>query len=230
MGLTTDGPRSTCPPAGLPAALCKPRPATNGSGSGLSKLTCRVPTFTAARGVKAAGPAKLPRPALPAAGAAAAKPKAAPKKKAAGSDGNAAAARPAKKPKPAVQLQAAVQLVASAGQQDDDDFEAPALARQSAVPSAMASTCPKSAAATAPAAITGVATSAAPAARKRTKAADLDAAEVQQKVQQKFAAGRVSDLSVEEMKCFLKSRKQLVGGKKVELEARVLALSQQQAS
>lgn len=60
-----------------------------------------------------------------------------------------------------------------------------------------------------------------PAARKRTKADDLDAAAVEAKVRQMHSQGQLTKLTIPEMKCFLKAKKLSVGGKKAELMARV---------
>ena len=57
--------------------------------------------------------------------------------------------------------------------------------------------------------------------RQRKKADDIDLAEVEKKIQEKFAAGKLADLSIPELKCFLKARKLPVGGKKSDLVARV---------
>ncbi|KAL3154065.1 hypothetical protein ABBQ32_013608 [Trebouxia sp. C0010 RCD-2024] len=57
--------------------------------------------------------------------------------------------------------------------------------------------------------------------RQRKKADDIDLAEVEKKVCEKQAAGRLQDISIPELKCFLKARKLPVGGKKAELLARV---------
>ena len=73
------------------------------------------------------------------------------------------------------------------------------------------------------AATMAVAAAAAPAKapRQRKKADDIDLAEVEKKIQDKFAAGKLADLSIPELKCFLKARKLPVGGKKSDLVARV---------
>ena len=73
------------------------------------------------------------------------------------------------------------------------------------------------------AATMAVAAAAAPAKapRQRKKADDIDLAEVEKKIQDKFAAGKLADLSILELKCFLKARKLPVGGKKSDLVARV---------
>lgn len=73
------------------------------------------------------------------------------------------------------------------------------------------------------AAAMAVAAAAAPAKapRQRKKADDIDLAEVEKKIQGKFAAGKLADLSIPELKCFLKARKLPVGGKKSDLVARV---------
>ena len=57
--------------------------------------------------------------------------------------------------------------------------------------------------------------------RQRKKADDIDLGEVEKKIQQKFAAARLQDLSIPELKCFLKARKLPVGGRKSDLIARV---------
>lgn len=57
--------------------------------------------------------------------------------------------------------------------------------------------------------------------RKRTKAEDLDSAQVEAKVRDKHTAGQLEKLSIPELKCFLKARKQALGGKKADLVARV---------
>jgi hypothetical protein len=57
--------------------------------------------------------------------------------------------------------------------------------------------------------------------RQRKKADDIDLAEVGRKIQEKFAAGKLADLSIPELKRFLKARKLPVGGKKSDLVARV---------
>jgi hypothetical protein len=61
--------------------------------------------------------------------------------------------------------------------------------------------------------------------RERTKASDLDYAVVAQKVEARVAAGAGSlkDVSVAELKCYLKANKLPVGGKKADLEARLAA-------
>lgn len=43
-------------------------------------------------------------------------------------------------------------------------------------------------------------------------------------IREKLTAGKMKDVSVPEMQCFLKAHKQAVGGKKADLEARVAAL------
>ncbi len=96
------------------------------------------------------------------------------------------------------------------------------VATPAAVPfGALGTTTPVSAAAAA--AATEAAASAAPAKapRQRKKADDMDLAEVEKKVQEKFAAGRLQDLSIAELKCFLKAHKLPVGGKKSDLVSRV---------
>ncbi|KAL0019186.1 hypothetical protein WJX77_001417 [Trebouxia sp. C0004] len=65
------------------------------------------------------------------------------------------------------------------------------------------------------------ATAPARAPRQRKKADDIDLAEVEKKIQEKFAAGKLADLSIPELKCFLKARKLPVGGKKSDLVTRV---------
>jgi hypothetical protein len=62
-----------------------------------------------------------------------------------------------------------------------------------------------------------------PAARQRTKAADLDANAVHARVMRKHAENKLMDLLVEEAKCWLKSRKLPLPlkGKKEELMARI---------
>ena len=57
--------------------------------------------------------------------------------------------------------------------------------------------------------------------RQRKKAEDVDLAEVEKKIHEKQAAGRLQDLSIPELKCFLKARKLPLGGKKSDLLARV---------
>ena len=57
--------------------------------------------------------------------------------------------------------------------------------------------------------------------RQRKKAEDIDLAEVEKKMHEKQAAGRMQDVSIPELKCFLKARKLPVGGKKSDLLARV---------
>jgi len=69
-----------------------------------------------------------------------------------------------------------------------------------------------------------VADVAAAAKKPRVKASDLDAAAVDAKVYAKHAIGCLKDLSIPEMQCFLRSRKQPVGGKKADLEGRLLLL------
>ena len=69
-----------------------------------------------------------------------------------------------------------------------------------------------------------VADVAAAAKKPRVKASDLDAAAVDVKVYAKHAIGCLKDLSIPEMQCFLRSRKQPVGGKKADLEGRLLLL------
>ena len=61
-----------------------------------------------------------------------------------------------------------------------------------------------------------------PAARQRTKAADLDGAAVHAKVVQKHAEGKLAELTVPEAKCWLKGRKLPLKGKKEELVARIM--------
>ena len=60
--------------------------------------------------------------------------------------------------------------------------------------------------------------------KPRIKASDLDAAAVDAKVASKHACGCLKDLSVPEMQCYLRTRKQPVGGKKADLEQRLLSL------
>ncbi|GAX84724.1 hypothetical protein CEUSTIGMA_g12146.t1 [Chlamydomonas eustigma] len=60
--------------------------------------------------------------------------------------------------------------------------------------------------------------------RKRTKASDLDCNTVIGKVLAKHAVGNLKDLNVPEMQCFLRARKQPVGGRKAELEERITSL------
>ena len=57
--------------------------------------------------------------------------------------------------------------------------------------------------------------------RQRKKAEDVDLAEVEKKIHEKQAAGRLQDVSIPELKCFLKARKLPVGGKKSDLLTRV---------
>ena len=57
--------------------------------------------------------------------------------------------------------------------------------------------------------------------RQRKKAEDIDLAEVEKKIHEKQAAGRLQDVSIPELKCFLKARKLPVGGKKSDLLTRV---------
>ena len=57
--------------------------------------------------------------------------------------------------------------------------------------------------------------------RQRKKADDIDLADVEKKIREKQAAGRLQDLSIPELKCFLKACKLPVGGKKSNLLARV---------
>eukprot|EP00887_Chlorella_sp_A99_P002757 scaffold6.g2757.t1 len=61
-----------------------------------------------------------------------------------------------------------------------------------------------------------------PAAKARPKAADMDIAAVAAKVRAAAAAGTLGKLTLPELKCFLKSERKAVGGKKADLEARVL--------
>ena len=77
-------------------------------------------------------------------------------------------------------------------------------------------------AASAEAAATTEAAVSKPAARQRTKSADLDADAVHAKVVQKHTEGKLTDLTVPEAKCWLKSRKLPLKGKKEELVARIL--------
>lgn len=58
--------------------------------------------------------------------------------------------------------------------------------------------------------------------RNRVKAGDLDPAEIEAKVRQKHAENALEKLSIPEMKCFLKSKKLPVSGKKAELVARLM--------
>ena len=60
--------------------------------------------------------------------------------------------------------------------------------------------------------------------RQRKKADDVDLAEVEKKIHDKQAAGRLQELSIPELKCFLKARKLPVGGKKADLLARMESL------
>ena len=60
-----------------------------------------------------------------------------------------------------------------------------------------------------------------PVAKQRVKASDLAAAEVNAKVAEKCAAGKLADLTVPEAKCWLKDRKLPLKGKKDELIARI---------
>ncbi|KAK9810010.1 hypothetical protein WJX72_003309 [[Myrmecia] bisecta] len=60
-----------------------------------------------------------------------------------------------------------------------------------------------------------------PPARKRTKVDDLEASAVEAKVVEKQAAGKLADLSIPELKCWLKARKLPLGGKKADLVQRV---------
>lgn len=57
--------------------------------------------------------------------------------------------------------------------------------------------------------------------RQRKKADDIDLAEVEKKIYERQAAGRLQEISIPELKCFLKARKLPVGGKKAELIARM---------
>ncbi len=59
---------------------------------------------------------------------------------------------------------------------------------------------------------------------KRTKPSDLDAAVVLAKVLAKQASGLLMDLSIAEIQCYLRSRKQPVSGKKAELLNRLAAI------
>ena len=77
------------------------------------------------------------------------------------------------------------------------------------------------AAAATAAAAAATTTAPAKAPRQRKKADDIDLAEVERKIQEKFAAGKLADLSIPELKCFLKARKLPVGGKKSDLLIRV---------
>ena len=57
--------------------------------------------------------------------------------------------------------------------------------------------------------------------RQRKKADDVDLADVERKIKEKFAARKLQDLSVPELKCFLKAHKLPVGGKKSDLISRI---------
>ena len=57
--------------------------------------------------------------------------------------------------------------------------------------------------------------------RQRKKADDIDLAVVEKKVIEKHATGSLTDLSIPEIKCFLKARKVPVGGKKADLISRL---------
>lgn len=92
----------------------------------------------------------------------------------------------------------------------------PAAAAPAAAMTAASMTASKGAA---PAPATAAAAPKAP--RQRKKAEDIDLAEVEKKFQEKQAAGRLQDVSIPELKCFLKARKLPVGGKKSDLLARV---------
>lgn len=59
------------------------------------------------------------------------------------------------------------------------------------------------------------------AARQRRKAEDIDLVAVDKKIREKHAAGSLNDLSIPEMKCFLKTHKVPVGGRKAVLIARL---------
>ena len=63
--------------------------------------------------------------------------------------------------------------------------------------------------------------------RKRAKPDDLDVEAVKQAVQQKQAAGKLQELSVNELKVALKARKLPVGGKKGDLLARLQSVLSQ---
>eukprot|EP00798_Chlamydomonas_sp_ICE-L_P023033 gene23033-30227_t len=60
--------------------------------------------------------------------------------------------------------------------------------------------------------------------RKRSKAADLDLEEVKAKAVEKHTSGKLKDLSLAEMQCFLRAHKLAVSGKKADLELRVAAI------
>ena len=57
--------------------------------------------------------------------------------------------------------------------------------------------------------------------RQRKKAEDIDLTITEKKIRDKHAAGSLTDLSIPEMKCFLKAHKVPVGGKKAELIAKL---------
>lgn len=57
--------------------------------------------------------------------------------------------------------------------------------------------------------------------RKRTKAGDLDTDSVTSKIHEKHRERKLKDLTVPEIKCYLKSHNLPVGGKKDELVARL---------
>ena len=60
--------------------------------------------------------------------------------------------------------------------------------------------------------------------RKRPKAANVDLTAVTSKIQQKESDGRLKELTIAELKCYLKAHKKPVGGKKEELVARLIEL------
>jgi hypothetical protein len=57
--------------------------------------------------------------------------------------------------------------------------------------------------------------------RNRTRAGDLDPAEVEAKILQKYAENLLEKLSIPEIKIFLKAKKLPLGGKKADLVARL---------
>ena len=63
--------------------------------------------------------------------------------------------------------------------------------------------------------------------RQRKKAENIDLAVVEKKIHEKHAAGSLNDLSIPEMKCFLKAHKVPVGGKKARADSQIGATSQQ---
>ena len=91
-----------------------------------------------------------------------------------------------------------------------------------AAPSSLQLAAPVTLAAGAEPAATVETAAAKPALRQRTKAADLDIDAVHDKVVQKHAEGKLTDLTVPEAKCWLKSRKLKLKGNKEELVARIL--------